>query len=326
MTFRSRFFVATSGWTLLVAALALGIVLIPAGRLPHPVASHWGPGGRPDDAMSLGVLLAVVLGMWGVIAGTVLALAVRGDAVRRGFARVWLVAALAWGGGFVIGLAALTVWANLDVLDWRAARSLSWQVVVVIVGSFALGAVGWRLGRYGPDEPPTRPARRAPFFAPRTGERVVWVSDSANQTLLGLCACFVVLAAALAVLLVAGLPSWLWIAVATFAAIGVAGASVSSVGVQVTEAGMAVAYGPLRWPVRRFALERIEDAWVEDRWPANVGGWGYRGLPGRATVMVRGGECLVVHLRTGGTLGVGVDDARRGAALLNGLLCTQTRS
>lgn len=94
----------------------------------------------------------------------------------------------------------------------------------------------------------------------------------------------------------------------------------SAVRVQVGESGASIAFGPLRWPVRRVALSRIDTARSEERNPASVGGWGYRGLPGAATIMIRSGECLVLRYRRGGELGISVDDAERGAALINALL------
>jgi hypothetical protein len=36
--------------------------------------------------------------------------------------------------------------------------------------------------------------------------------------------------------------------------------------------------------------------------------------------MLRGGECLVVRFASGGELGISIDDAQRGAALLNALI------
>ncbi|MEU7854572.1 hypothetical protein [Nonomuraea sp. NPDC049141] len=61
-------------------------------------------------------------------------------------------------------------------------------------------------------------------------------------------------------------------------------------------------------------------AWSEVRYPSQVGGWGIRGLPGSATIMLRGGECLIIRYRSGGQLAVSVDDAERGAALINALI------
>lgn len=54
------------------------------------------------------------------------------------------------------------------------------------------------------------------------------------------------------------------------------------------------------------------------------GGWGYRGLPCGATLMVRSGPCLVIEYVAGGQFAVSVDDAERGAGLLNALRAAPT--
>lgn len=50
-----------------------------------------------------------------------------------------------------------------------------------------------------------------------------------------------------------------------------------------------------------------------------MGGWGYRLSGLGTTVMLRRGECLVIRPRQGAEFAVSVDDAERGAALLNTL-------
>ncbi|MFD1535844.1 hypothetical protein ACFSJ0_02295 [Nonomuraea guangzhouensis] len=99
-----------------------------------------------------------------------------------------------------------------------------------------------------------------------------------------------------------------------------AGLLTSSLTARVTGDGLAIGFGPLGWPVRRIRLSKIDRAWSEVRYPSQVGGWGIRGLPGSATIMLRGGECLIIRYRSGGQLAVSVDDAERGAALINALI------
>jgi hypothetical protein len=150
--------------------------------------------------------------------------------------------------------------------------------------------------------------------------RAVWVSSATNPYLgipglvaLGLA---VVLAAGAAV----GAAGLSWRAPLVATVIGLALTACSAVRVRVNERGLAIGFGPFGWPVRRIGLDRIDRAWAEPRRAMDVGGWGWRGLPGGSTVMIRGGDCLVVHFRTGGEFGVSVDDAARGAALLTALV------
>ncbi len=154
------------------------------------------------------------------------------------------------------------------------------------------------------------------------GERLVWLSRAANPWLLTLAAGFGLAAVAAALALLGGLapagPGWTLLAV--FTVVAVAGAGCSSVRARVSERGLEVAFGPFGRPVRRWAADEIESARAEHRTAAQVGGWGYRLSGLGTTVMLRGGECLVVRIRgRAAEFAVSVDDAERGAALLNAL-------
>lgn len=324
MTFRARFIAAACAWTLLAGAVAVGIPLVFADRLPDPLASHWDASGRPDDSLSLAALVTVTLGLLAVLAGPCLGVAIHGTALRRRAARGCLAAGFVWSGTFVIGMTALTVWANLDATTWRAARPLGWQAFALIAASFAVGALGYQLGRLGPNEPPPTAAHR-PVLTPKPGERVTWLSTASNRWLLATAWTLLVGGVALAIINgVLHLSPGLWAVAIPLALVGLGGLQLSTLRVQVNDTGLTFAFGPLRWPVRSVPLAKLEDAWTEERTPQEVGGWGYRGLPGTATIMIRGGECLVVRYRDGGTLGISVDDAEQGAALLNGLISART--
>jgi hypothetical protein len=60
---------------------------------------------------------------------------------------------LASGAVFVLGLTAMGVWANLDTVGWREARSVNWQVLLVLAGCAIAGLLGWRIAGLGPDQP-----------------------------------------------------------------------------------------------------------------------------------------------------------------------------
>lgn len=326
MTFRARFLLATTTWTILVAAVHLAIVLAYRTRLPEPTATHWGPSGAPDDSMPFWGFAAVGLVLWLFIGLPSLRFAIRGSVLRRRQSRAGLGAVLSGGGLFVIGLTALTVWANLDVGHWRAARPIGWQVIVVIAVAVLAGWVGWFLAYRGPHDPPEPPIRRLPVVRVRAGEKAVWVSSAASPGLAAMSYALLLLAVLLALAMAWGLPASVWFGVGVLSAVGLACLFVSSVGVHVSDQGLAIAFGPLRWPVRRVPLGKIDRAWGEERQPSQVGGWGYRGLPGNSTIMIRGGPCLVVRYTSGGELGMSVDDPDHGAALLNALIGGRTRA
>ncbi|MDR7301766.1 hypothetical protein [Haloactinomyces albus] len=83
-----------------------------------------------------------------------------------------LGAFLARGGVFVLGLMALTVWANLDAGSWSRARPVTWQAVLLIAASLVVGWLGWLLARRGPDES-SESDRHVPTLRLRAGECLV---------------------------------------------------------------------------------------------------------------------------------------------------------
>lgn len=320
MTFRTRITLAVGAWFVLVTGVLVAVPVALRDRLPDPIASHWEFSGAPDGSMSLVGLVVLDVVLWLLFAGAGVATVLRGE-VRRA-QRSSVLAALGFGSVFAPGLLGSTVWANLDVGSWREARPLSWQALLVVVCALLVGALAAHLGRRGPADPPGD-SGATPAMTLRSGQRAVWVSSGASRfmTVLGtgLLVVAVVLTGAAAG--VSGGAFWGGAGVAAVS--GLAVLLFSSVRVQVGAPGVVIAFGPLRWPVRRVLLDRIETARCEVRRPAAVGGWGYRGLPGNATIMIRGGECLVLRYTSGGELGISVDDAERGAALINGLLVDQ---
>lgn len=218
----------------------------------------------------------------------------------------------------MLGLMVLTVWANLDVESWQQARTVNWQIAPVFVASGLAGWLGWLAARHGPEEP------REIIPPPRTlplsdGERAVWISSSgSNAMVVTFASMFFVFAAAFGVGAMVGVPG-LWTLVVVFSCVGLIILATSSVRTKVTAAGLSVGFGPLGWPVRRIPLEKIDSAYAQNCNLLEVGGIGLRWIPGRWTIMIRSGECLIIRYPTGSELGISVDDAERGAALLNTL-------
>lgn len=310
------------GWTVLVAVLVVVAPVPLLDRLPDPLATHWGLSGRADGASPYWLDALVMVLLWLVIAGLPLYRLIRGDALRRRHDRRWMCAVLAGGGVFVLALQTMTILANLDRTDWRDAAPVGPGTLLAVFGVSALaGAIGWALARPGPDEEPPASGRRPPrpLRTLRSGERAVWVSSATAGWAVTAGSGLLLLAVLLGVLPPLETEHRIVLAVTTGVS-AVAALALSGVRVQVNARGLAVAFGPLRWPVRRIPLDRIDRAFVDKRWPADVGGWGYRVRPGSSTVMIRGGECLVVRYGSGRELAISVDDAERGAALLNSLV------
>ncbi|GAB3891244.1 hypothetical protein GCM10027612_36780 [Microbispora bryophytorum subsp. camponoti] len=149
--FRTRFLPAAAAWAVLVAAVLVAAPLALAGRLPDPLATHWGPSGRPDGSMSFAAFALFPAVLWVVVAGIGVGVAARARTLVRRAPRAFYCAGLAWAGGLLITTQAFTIAANLDRGHWTRAAGMSWQAAVVVVAPIALGALGWLAGRRGPD-------------------------------------------------------------------------------------------------------------------------------------------------------------------------------
>ncbi|KJY17538.1 MULTISPECIES: SdpI family protein [Streptomyces] len=304
-----------AGWAAGIPVVLVALPMAARGRLPDPLATHWGgPDGAPDGAMSFGGSMAFPAAIWAVL--------VLGVAVFAA-ARAWAATALLPAGVALAGAQAVIVRANLDREDWRQAElPTAWVAVAVCAAAVLAALAGMLIDRRAPGRARGGggPADRGPVMDVPAGERLVWLARTSNPWLGLTAGALGAAAAAGAVLGVGGLvagPAWLVAALA----LGLAALAVlacSSVRARVTGEGLEVAFGPLGWPVRRWPAAAVESARVEDRRPVQVGGWGYRLSGLGTTVMLRAGECLVV--RAGGRdFAVSVDDAARGAALLNSL-------
>jgi hypothetical protein len=311
------------GWGVGVLALLVALPLAASGRLPDRLATHWDAGsGRPDDSMPLWAAALFPALIWGVLAFVVVLTLRRAGAGRD--APGWAAAGLGFVGVTLLGGQASIVRANLDRADWHEAGSVTSGVVGTLVVAAAAGAAGLLATRRAPDEP--RPAADGPTLDIPAGQRVVWLARTSNSWLHALAALTGLLAITVVVSALAGLtglPFLLGAAPFAFASLLVLGCS--SVRARVGEQGLDVAFGPFGWPARHWAAEDIESARVENRTPAQVGGWGYRLSGLGTTVMLRGGECLVIRPSRGREFAVSVDDAERGAALLNSLSARHAR-
>ncbi|WP_433255162.1 DUF1648 domain-containing protein [Streptosporangium sp. CA-135522] len=321
MSLRGRFVSVATVWVALVAAVLAAVPLALRDRLPDPMAFHWGPSGAPDGSAPFAVALAFGVGTWLLVGGgACVAALVDSGSLRRRAGRTGLGATLGAGGLFSLAMQLAVVSANLGASDWRRAGGLSLTVLLAPAGLILGGWLGALAARPGPDEVLHRGDTDGDLLDLRPGQRTAWVSYARNGWLVAAGAS---LAAAGAGLLVAGAfggDTGLRPPAAIIVVAGLAAVAVSSVRVRIAEDGLRISYGPLRLPRRHVPLAKLDRAWAEERSPREVGGWGLRGLPGATTVMIRGGECLVVRYASGARLAVSVDDAEHGAALLNTLV------
>lgn len=303
----------------LVAVAAVVPYLVWWAALPDPMASHWTASGVPNGSMGRGgtaLLLAGIPVVLGVLGGA-LALWARGAFTR--------LAALAVAmGGLFVAIDWVTVLANVHAGHWQdAARlgllaSLGVAAAGLAVG-VALASAVWRLLKV----PTTSPRRvrpvgsRPPTVGLQPHEHAVWISQAhgswgwippAGGALLGTVLVTVTGSVAACLLAVVA---------------GVLLSSVASVHVVVDGTSMRIRFGWLPVPVISVPVGKMAKVEAIDVRPADWGGWGYRGsrkMLGRAAVVVRAGPGIRLDLTDGSTLAVTVDDAERGAALLNDLL------
>ncbi|WP_316525690.1 DUF1648 domain-containing protein [Kitasatospora brasiliensis] len=307
---------AAAAWSVGVLALLIALPLAARHRLPDPLATHWG-GREPNGSMSLTAAVAFPAALWAVLVLVSAALR-RFEAGRTPGAAA---AALAAGGVLLTGAQASIVHANLDRARWQDAAPVGIEVLLVLLATGLAGLLAWLAGRRFGGRPEQHPVAGAPALELPPGEEVVWLSQATNPWLQLAAAVLGLASAAGALAATSGItqPHWPMVLL-LFAIPALALLCCSSVRTRVTARGLTVGLGPFGRPARHWSPAELESARAEQRTAMQVGGWGYRLNGLGTTVMLRGGVCLVVRTRRGTDFAVSVDDAERGAALLNALI------
>ncbi|GAB4077798.1 DUF1648 domain-containing protein [Nostocoides australiense] len=301
----------------LVAATTALVLRSWRGQLPDPVATHWGSGSTPDGFTSLADL--PWLGLLALIAlpAGCLPLALGG---RQGFNRRF-AAGFAAGMAVFLGLVVLlSVNAQRGLTDAAsAAGDIDGSVALSVLAAVAAGALAaWLVPGSTADAAaalePIPPD--APRVALAPGERAAWSKRTRSSRI-----AYALLGGVLALFIAMAIVSGLWL---TFAAMGillaVALATTLVFRVSVGEDGLVVRglFGVPRFQTPLSDVAVAQTVSVDPM--GEFGGWGFRiGLDGRSGVVVRKGEAIEVTRGDGQRFVVTVDDAARGAALLNTL-------
>jgi hypothetical protein len=280
-------------------AVFLAALVVPAlavaPRLPDPIAIHWGWSGAPDGHAPWWVVTAGAAVLWCAAWAALLASAER-----------WTAASGYSLGGILIVAHSTGLWANLDAPAWSDARRVTWYLILaVILAAVASGSLGWVLAP--PSAAAGPPAGPLPSAGLRAGEQAVWWGTARNRWLLA------VVPIAIAVAALLGSSHLARVGVV----IGLVSLVFSFVRVLVGPTGVQVRVGLVGWPRRTLLYRDIEDATAERVVPMAYGGWGWRRRPGRTAVVIRDGEGLRLRLTSGRLFVVTVDDAERGAGLIN---------
>ncbi|MGW9476721.1 DUF1648 domain-containing protein [Saccharomonospora azurea] len=317
-----RVALAVLGGPVLLSGAALALRNVWSDRLPAEVATHWGPSGAPDRATDLDVLTT-----WTLLAALVLAVAFTIAALvllrrGRGVHRPLL--------GLASGLAALPVaalatsmLATLDAASWREASGAALAIPVILATAGAAGAVAWFIA---PDVPPEqRPVdATAVAGAQSVGlsehERATWVGGSTNAGLAVLCV--VALPVVVAVVgALSGSPAP-WSSLLVPLGIGLLAAlGVGSVRVTIDADAVSIRMGVLGYPRRTVPLDDITSAGTTTLGVLGNGGLGVRtNASGDVAFKCRGGDALVLTLRSNRRVLATVDRPDQAAGLVNDLV------
>ncbi|MFF7729262.1 hypothetical protein [Streptomyces sp. NPDC008001] len=294
---------------LLACAAFLTAFLLRRDGLPDPLATHFTGSGGADGFTTLGSFPYECLGLL-----LVPALLLTGLVYATRGARV-LVGLGCGVAGLLGALAVAVVLANAGAETADGAELGPGALGAAVAAASVAAALGVPAGGRRPADALAKEAASAPLprLALREGESVTWTRTAGSRPVLA--GGGSLLAAGAALVPLAG-----WAAGAGLMAGGVALCACFAVRVTVDRHGLTVNVLGLPRPRVRIPLDRIEDVTCRTVDPLrDLGGWGYRAVPGRSGFALRPGDAVVARLTTGSEFLVTVDDAATAAALLNAL-------
>jgi hypothetical protein len=294
------------------AAMLVALVVIPlpfAGDLPDPIATHWGSGGAPNGSMPTWGLVVLTAALFTLVWLVSLA------AHRGGTLLAPVAAVLYFLGGLLIAVMVTTMLANRGAVSWTDAGGVGLGTVALVVGvGLVVGAVGWVLAGGRKKVFPEAESSRLPSIDLDADDVGVWMSSGVSLwvPILGL-------AGLVAAIVIQGGTGVL------LGAVGLVLLAVAAVRVVVGPEGVTIGLGWWGWPRRHIPLDEIARAEVLQVEPLSYGGWGYRivtsqVLTNARAIVVRRGPGIRLVRDDRPDLIVTVDDAERGAGLINELL------
>lgn len=305
---------------LVIAAAGIVVALGVIPSLPSPVATHWGPDGRPDAygsaPVGLVVLAVVVIG-YGVLA---FAVARGGDGTTVNQRII-----LAIGPAFASLLSVIIAGSLVIQAGVTAAQDAPSILPVVGLGfglGVGVGVLAWFLLPKATASGSPQPVS-VPAAALGAEERIAWMQRAEPSRFVGgLVVTILALAIGVggtALAFVAPLPVFLvWLVVMIL--VGVLAMASLFWKVTIDGRGMIVrsVIGFPRFSVPTADVDRVAVITVNP--PVDFGGWGIRwGGRKRIGVITGAGEALEVTRNDGRALIVTVPQAQKGAALLNAL-------
>lgn len=277
--------------------------------LPERIASHWSDLGAADDSLpTVGVLLTALIGSGvAMLAGLALIALPKVNARTTRGALFWV--------GMVQGLAA-AIWLIPAWLTYQAGSAEDAVLgpwIIVLAACTLYGAVPYAIypraaiaDAHSPEPLPLSPTETGAWSRTITARIFVWV------------AVFIV---ALTIAIMIPITFEADISVAWFALLVMVVSIVAVVAfirlrITVDWRGLRVVSWLFAIPLKRIPLDRIRTVESTELRPSEWGGWGYRVMPGRSAVILRGGEGLVVTTTDDKQFAITLDDADTPAALL----------
>lgn len=302
---------------LVVVGVTVALALSWRDELPNPVASSWSSGRITGTSSLNGVLIATLTPVLAIaLAAWLVALFVgRTTAVRR------------FAAGFACGLAVFICGLTVGMLAIQRGLTSADQApglgASLAVAAGAAVVVGVLVAVAMPADAPLKATGRVPADAPRARIAGTAGASWSGTVTFGQPGLAVGLVVSLVVAF--GVIGWFaktpWIVIPLVIALAVVGLMLGRWTVRVDDEGL-LARTAIPRPRLWVPLNEIESAEVAQISPLrDFGGWGYRiGRGGRVGVVLRTGEAIVVHRSGDREVVITVDDARRGAALLNSLV------
>lgn len=305
---------------LTVAALVVQLVALP--HVPPTIAIHWGPSGAPDGfaAPWVQLVLTPVIGFGIPVLIALSAL----PGLRRGDRGPTYRMLGAFAAGMSTLFAVLMAWtfvAQAGLADAHDAPSVVPALLVGFVAALAVGVGAWfvqpKQDRRNTTTVPAEPLTLAP------AENAAWfaVAELGRGSVIAISATCVVMVAATLLMWFAGAPIAATIGIGVLAVIVILlAAGTSTFHVLVDASGLTVR-SPLGIPRFSVALSDIRSVAVSDVSPlGEFGGYGIRSAVGAFGIVLRRGPAIDVTRASGRRFVVTVDDAARGAALLEALV------
>lgn len=281
------------------------------GRLPDPIAVHWGIDGRSNGSMRIFFIVINNLAFVGASAFAMFFSSRRKPAYKGTMSLVMSVTVFIC--TLIAGISWSIVYNNLDAPDWTAAGMKGSPFVLLAVPVLTAALAFW-LGRL--IEVPDFRVPVLPSVNLKPGDRAMWIGTA--RSLWGLplligCMVFGTVMLTIHGTLIGLIP--IFVAVLSIIFI--------SIRVLADSRGVLLSFGPMNWPRKLIPLANICQARAVDIIPMQHGGWGYRGsmrFKGRVSIILRGGEGLELDLKDNKKLFITVDGANEGAGLINDLI------